>query len=47
MEKHNLAYESIKKIATVDVKADEVGLIEFAKELKKELVIISREEIKR
>lgn len=47
MEKHNLAYESIKKIATVDIKADEVGIIEFAKELKKELVIISREEIKK
>lgn len=47
MIKHNLAYESIKKIATVDVKADEVGLIDFAKELEKELVIISREEIKK
>lgn len=47
MEKHNLAYESIKKIATVDIKADEVGLIDFAGELKKELIIISREDIKK
>ena len=47
MEKHNLAYESIKKIATVDVKADEIGLIDFAGELKKELIIISREDIKK
>lgn len=47
MEKHNLAYESIKKIATVDVKANEVGLIDFARELKKELIIISREDIKK
>lgn len=47
MNKHNLAYESIKRFATVDIKADEVGLLEFVKELDKELVIISREEIKK
>ena len=47
MKKHNLAYESIKKIATVDIKSDEVGLIELAKEFDRELVIISREEIKK
>lgn len=47
MDKHNLAYESIKKLATVDIKADEEGLISFAKNLNKELIIISREEIKK
>lgn len=47
MNKHNLAYESIKKIATVDIKADEEGIILLAQELKKELIIVSREEIKK
>lgn len=47
MDKHNLAYESIKKIATVDIKSDEKGLLLAIKELKKELVIIKREEIKK
>ena len=45
MKKHNLSYKSIKKIATVDVKADEIGLIEAAKSLDKELVIVDRKEI--
>ncbi len=47
MEAHNLSVKSIKRIATVDLKADEVGIIESSKLLKKELVIISREEIKK
>lgn len=47
MTKHNLAYESIKKIATVDIKADEVGMIELAKDFNRELEIISREDIKK
>ena len=47
MRKHNLAYESIKKISTVDIKADEVGIIELAQSLNRELIIISREDIKR
>lgn len=46
MKKYNLAYESIKRIATVDIKADELGLLSLVEELQKELVIISREEIK-
>lgn len=46
MKKHNLAYESIKRVATVDIKADELGLLSLVEELQKELVIISREEIK-
>ncbi|WP_291256851.1 cobalt-precorrin 5A hydrolase [Fusobacterium sp.] len=46
MKKHNLAYESIKKVATVDIKADELGLLSLVEELQKELAIISREEIK-
>lgn len=46
MKKHNLAYESVKRVATVDIKADELGLLSLVEELQKELVIISREEIK-
>ena len=45
MKKYNLSYKSIRKIATVDVKADEVGLIDAAKELGHELIIIDRSEI--
>lgn len=47
MRKHNLAYESIKKISTVDIKADENGIIELAQSLNRELIIISREDIKK
>ena len=45
LKKHNLSYKSIKHFATVDLKADEVGLIELAKELDRELKIIGRDEI--
>lgn len=45
MKKYNLSYKSIRKIATVDVKADEVGLIDASKELGHELIIIDRSEI--
>ncbi|MGL5351076.1 MAG: cobalt-precorrin 5A hydrolase [Cetobacterium sp.] len=45
LKKHNLSYKSIKHFATVDLKADEAGLIELAKELGKDLKIISRDEI--
>lgn len=45
MKKYNLSYKSIRKIATVDVKADEAGLIDAAKELGHELIIIDRSEI--
>lgn len=47
LEKHNLDIKSVKHIATVDVKADEAGLIAAAKTLKKNLIIIDREEIKK
>lgn len=47
MKKHNLSMKSIKKIATVDIKANEVGLINAAKTLRKDLIIISREDIKK
>jgi len=47
MRKHNLAYESIKKISTVDIKADEIGIVELAQSLNRELIIISREDIKK
>lgn len=45
LEKHNLSLKSIKHFATVDLKADEKGIVETAKELGKELKIVSREEI--
>lgn len=45
-KKHNLSKKSIKAIATVDVKADEVGLIKAAKELGYDLIIIDREDIR-
>ncbi|WP_053956639.1 cobalt-precorrin 5A hydrolase [Inediibacterium massiliense] len=45
--KLNISQKSIKHIATVDLKKDEKGLIEAAKELKIPLVIIDREEIKK
>lgn len=47
LEKHNLDIKSVKHIATVDIKADEVGLIAAAKTLKKNLIVIDREEIKK
>ena len=46
-EKYNLCEESIRKFATVDIKADEQGILETAEFFKRELVIISREEIKK
>ncbi|MCK5780076.1 MAG: cobalt-precorrin 5A hydrolase [Psychrilyobacter sp.] len=46
MRECNLHMDSIKHIATVDVKADEIGLLKVANYLKKELIIISREDIK-
>lgn len=46
MAKNNLSMKSIKKLATVDVKADEIGLLECSEILGKELVIISRDEIR-
>lgn len=46
MIRHNLNEKAIKHIATVDVKAEEAGLIEAANSLGLDLKIISREEIK-
>ncbi|MGL5051676.1 MAG: cobalt-precorrin 5A hydrolase [Fusobacteriaceae bacterium] len=45
LKKHNLSYKSIKHFATVDLKADEVGIIETARYFKKELKIVSRADI--
>ncbi|MHA4989965.1 cobalt-precorrin 5A hydrolase [Cetobacterium somerae] len=45
LKKHNLSLKSIKHFATVDLKADEKGIIETARELGKELKIVNREEI--
>jgi cobalt-precorrin 5A hydrolase len=46
MEVSNLHMDSIRHLATVDVKADETGLLEAGKMLGKDLIIIGREEIK-
>lgn len=46
MEKNNLSLKSIKSFATVDLKADELGLLEAVAELDKPLKIISRDEIR-
>jgi len=43
---NDLSINSIKQIATVDVKQDEIGIIEACKNLKCEMMIISREAIK-
>ena len=47
LNKNNLDIKSVKKIATVDVKENEKGLIEAVKFLNLDLEIISREEIKK
>ena len=47
LNKNNLDIKSVKKIATVDVKENEKGLIDTAKSLNLDLEIISREEIKK
>lgn len=45
LRKYNLSYRSIKHFATVDLKADEIGIIETARYFEKELKIVSRAEI--
>lgn len=45
-ERHNLDFRSLAKLATVDVKEDELGLQELAKHLGLSLEIVSREAIK-
>ncbi|MGO3168248.1 cobalt-precorrin 5A hydrolase [Senegalia sp. (in: firmicutes)] len=47
MDEDKLYIKSIKSIATVDVKKDEAGLIDAAKELNVPLKIIDRKDIKR
>ena len=46
MKECNLHMDSIKHIATVDVKADEIGLLEVCDRLDKKLIVIHREQIK-
>lgn len=46
MKECNLHMDSIKHISTVDVKADEAGLLEVCDRLNKELIVIDRQEIK-
>ena len=47
LDKNNLDIKSVKKVATVDVKENEQGLIDAVKFLNLDLEIISREEIKK
>ena len=47
LDKNNLDIKSIKKIATVDVKENEQGLINAAKFLNLDLEIVSRDKIKK
>ena len=47
LDKNNLDIKSVKKIATVDVKENEQGLINAAKFLNLDLEIVSRDEIKK
>jgi cobalt-precorrin 5A hydrolase len=44
---NNLSLKSINKIATVDVKSDEAGIIEACKELECTMVIFNRDEIRK
>lgn len=46
LDKLKISKFSIKHISTVDIKKDEIGLIEASKELSDELIIVSREDIK-
>lgn len=45
MDEVNLHMESIRKFATVDLKADEEGLLEAAEHYEKEITVIPREDI--
>lgn len=45
LEKNNLAAESIKRFASIDIKKDEKGLLEAAAFYKREIIFIAREEI--
>ena len=47
LDKNNLDIKSVKKIATVDVKENEQGLINAAKFLNLDLEIVSRDKIKK
>lgn len=46
LKMNNISVKSLKHIATVDVKKDEIGLLEAAKILNLELIIVDREKIK-
>ncbi len=46
LKMNNISVKSLKHIATVDVKKDEIGLLEVAKILNLELIIVDREKIK-
>ncbi|MEI6856484.1 cobalt-precorrin 5A hydrolase [Psychrilyobacter sp.] len=46
MKECNIHMDSIKHLATVDVKADEIGLLEICDRLDKKLIVIDRDQIK-
>jgi cobalt-precorrin 5A hydrolase len=45
LQRNNKSFKSIKCLATIDLKKDEKGLLEFCKEMNLELKIIPRQEI--
>lgn len=47
LEKYNLSEKSLKVIGTVDIKKDEIGIIEASKYFNVDLKIISKNEIKK
>lgn len=47
LTKNNIAIESVKKIASIDIKKDEKGLLDFAKNLNVDLEFIESEKIKK
>lgn len=46
-KKNNLSKKSIKLLATVDIKSNEIGLLQACKILKKDLIIVERDDIKK
>lgn len=46
-KKYNLSEESIRCFSTIDIKADEQGIIDTAKFFRKPLIIVSKDEIKK
>ena len=44
-EENNLSLKSVNKVATIDIKHDEVGIIETSKKLGAEMIVFSKDQI--